>query len=70
MIAKFRCDSIKKDGYGEEVELSAVMDGSEENSDFNKATPSANMKMYIDNEKAFGFFKPKKEYYLNFSEAD
>lgn len=79
MRAKFYCDLVEdqktKDGekYAEEVTLSAVCleedDKVEENKRFNAATPWADMKMGIDNPGAFGFFKPGKCYYLDFSEA-
>ena len=72
MRAKFRCQSIENfDGGSEQAKLQAVTSGySEENSQFNTATPSGDLSIYIDNPKAKGFFKPGKEYYLDFTEAE
>jgi hypothetical protein len=67
MRAKFKCESVTRFGY---VMMAAVMDNSEENRDFNHATPAATLDMDIDNEKEFVFFKPGKEYYLDFTLAE
>ena len=69
--AKFRCDKVEKHS-GEMIgaTLSAVTDGSEENNDFNKHTPSGTVEMWVDNPKAEGFFKEGEEYYLDFSKAE
>lgn len=71
MRAKFICDSVTNNRYpGQEAKLSAVMGQEGENKDFNEATPAANLSIMIDNPKAKDYFKPGKEYYLDFSEAE
>ena len=69
MTAKMICQSVTNYGNTEEVKLTAVTGSEGENGDFNTATPYAELKMMIDNPKARGYFKPDKEYYLDFTEA-
>lgn len=67
--AKMKCESVLKTEFGEEVKLTAVSSGSEENKTFSKYTPSANHSMTITNPDALGAFAPGKSYYLTFEEA-
>ena len=71
MRAKFVCDEVANNRYGAQtVKLTAVTGGSEENKDFNVATPNGDLSMYIDNPNAFGFFIPNTEYYLDFTAVE
>lgn len=72
--AKFFCQSTTAHAYGgKDVFLTAVSGkpGEKMNEDagFNKATPSGEVKMRIDNPAAVDFFQPGKSYYLDFEEA-
>ena len=71
MRAKFRVDELNGNEEITEftVKMSAVTDGSEENQDFNKYTPSGYYEMYVDNPKAKGFFKEGQEYYFDIKKA-
>lgn len=70
MRAKFSCVQVNQNAHSEEAFLNAVYaDGQPENNEFNEATPSGQLKMTIDSSKAKGYFKPGKDYYLDFSEA-
>ena len=53
----------------EEVELSAVYGNSEENKQWSKWTPSAQFKMQINNEQAFGKLPVGTEFYIDFTPA-
>lgn len=73
--AKFRCTVVEDYGYSKKVKLGAVYPSDEEraaqseNDSFNKATPSGEMWMTIDNPAASIQFEPGKSYYLDFTEA-
>jgi hypothetical protein len=68
--AKFRCNSIEENEWDKKVRMTPVMDGSDENKDFNTATPSGNLEVAIHGEvPAASFFKIGKEYYMDFTEA-
>lgn len=74
MRAKFQCSSVKNyQGDFQEAELHAVYSSDEkdkeENNQFSEATPSGNLKITISNPRAINFFKPGKEYYLDFTEV-
>jgi len=68
--AKFVCQSTQRDGGLEEVRLSPVTDGSEEDNTFSKYTPSGLLELSITNENVFGFFEVGKKYYLDITPAD
>ena len=72
--AKFICDSVEGDEYGENFKLSAVYGtddkDNEENNQFAEATPSGQLEMMISNPTAKGFFKEGKSFYLDFTEVD
>lgn len=62
MRAKFKCQSVQNFEHSKSAQLTAVYGNSEENKDFAKATPSGSF-------PAIDYFKPGKEYYLDFTEA-
>ncbi|WP_299153064.1 hypothetical protein [uncultured Christiangramia sp.] len=69
--AKFNCHYIqKREGGGVEVNMSAVVDGSEESESFSEYTPSGNLNIVIDKGEAQNLFKEGKDYYLDFSKAE
>ena len=70
--AKFQCQSIKENFYHQkEVELNAVVTGSDENKSFSKFTPVGKMTMTVTPEtEAVNFFEVGKEYYLDISLAE
>ena len=72
--AKFSCNSVEADEYGEMVKLSAVYGNddkdNEENNQFSEATPSGEHEMYISNPNAKGFFEVGESYYLDFTKAE
>lgn len=77
--AKFKCDdvSLTKDTeiegnpvIREEVSMSPVISGSEENKSFAEATPSGSIKLTITNPNAFGFFGQGLEYLIDFQKAN
>ena len=69
MRTKFICSSVEDFGEQKQDHLSAVTGGSEENDSFNKFTPAGQFAISINKEGAMDYFKPGKEYYLDFSEA-
>jgi hypothetical protein len=70
MKAKFFAESVTHTCYGtEEVKMCAVYSNTPEDNEFAKATPSGSLTMSISNEKAMGFLKPGKKYFLDFTEA-
>jgi len=72
VLAKFRCNgATPTDGEQTNVNLGAVTDGCEENKSFSRWTPAGTVSLVISNETpAAEFFKPGKEYYLTFKEAE
>lgn len=69
MRAKFICESVLDVGTMKTAKLSPVRSGSDENDDFNKYTFCGALEISIDKSGAMNYFKPQKEYYLDFSEA-
>lgn len=70
LLAKFKVGSVTDFGNNNnEVNLSPVTSGSEENKSFSQYTPSAAIQMHITNPAAIGFFKSGKEYYVEFREV-
>lgn len=68
--AKFKCSSVTRFEHRKRIHLDVVQNGSEENKQFTKFTPSGNMEITIENDApAATFFKVGKEYYLDFSAA-
>jgi len=71
--AKFTVSSITKHnwGGGTTVTLSPLYDSNiPEDQRFAKATPSGEIKMYIDNPPAEQFFELGKPFYIDFSKAE
>jgi hypothetical protein len=67
--AKFKCVSVMHTEYGKETVLTPVMktdDPEDENSKFWEASPSGELKMFINNLPAAEMFIPGNEYYLDF----
>ncbi|QLE54840.1 hypothetical protein [Nostoc sp. TCL26-01] len=71
MKAKFQVSSTTRfTGFsGVKVELYPVVNTSDENKEFWKATPDGKLEMTITNPNAVDFFEVDKEYYLEFSEV-
>lgn len=77
MRAKMKVVSVEEhDGY-ENLSFSAVSkpegypeDGSDENNTFAKWTPTADLKMTVNNPKLFGKIFEGDEYYLDFIKAE
>jgi hypothetical protein len=67
--AKFKCESVTKFGAQEDVKLTPVTGGSDENKSFSKYTPSGKLELSITNEALFGHFQPGQEYYLEINAA-
>lgn len=68
--AKFRCETATGDQQvGQDIELTAVTDGSEENKSFAQYTPSGVLRMHVDNPETVGFFEQGKEYVIDISPA-
>ena len=74
--AKFYVVSLTKqkmwdsaDGIGTVIKLSPVMDGSAENKEFYKFSPSGSIELGTVNESAASMFAIGKEYYVDFTQA-
>jgi hypothetical protein len=63
--------SVNVDGNysNEEIELSAVSGNSEENKQWSKWTPSAQFKLQINNEAAFGKLPVGTQFFIDFTPA-
>lgn len=68
--AKFNCETVLKSMYGEQVAMSPVVSGSEENKSFSEYTPSGKLELMITNKDVYGAFVPGKQYYLTIEEAE
>jgi hypothetical protein len=69
--AKFQCYFVTEYVNQKQAVLIPVYGTSEENKIFSKYTPSGKLEIMIDNETpASDYFKPGKEYYLTFEEAN
>ena len=76
MRAKMRVAGVKTESYGEVLNFSAVAksggypeDGSDENNTFAKWTPTAEVKMTIQNPDLYGKFTLGQEFYVDFTPA-
>lgn len=68
--AKFKCEAVTNFETSKEATLSPVINGSEENKQFSKYTPSGRLVIRIDNEtQAADYFSPGEEYYLTFERS-
>ncbi len=71
MRAKLRVTSVKKtEGQQEVLELTAVVGGSDEDNNYSKFTPSANLTMVVSNPDLLGKFEPGQRFYVDFSSAE
>jgi hypothetical protein len=64
--AKFRCNKNE----GGTVEMTAVVEGSEENRSFFSATPNGQLTLHIVREETASHFEVGKEYYLDLTPAE
>lgn len=76
MRAKMRVSNIEKLGEGETLHFSAVCkndgypaDGSDENNSFARWTPTAELKMHVNNPALVGQFQIGQTFYVDFTEA-
>lgn len=68
--AKFVCESVTELTHQKQIKMYAVYSDTEENKDFTEASPDGQLSISIMKEMpASDFFKPGKEYYLDFTEA-
>lgn len=70
--AKFVCESKVQNadsGEVEQISLRPVIDGSEENKAFYRATPGGNILLSVLNPEAAKKFEPGKSYYVDFHEV-
>ncbi len=72
--AKFRCNAVEDFGQSKKVKLGTVYEGplgeNEENRRFTLASPAGEIWITIDNPAASIQFKPGREYYVTFDEAN
>ena len=54
---------------GGSVRLEAVCDGSDENKNWSKFTPSGHVEMWITNPPAYEAFEAGQEFYIDFTPA-
>jgi hypothetical protein len=71
MRAKLVVNNVVLSDYSDTLELQAVYGGDKNSEDntFSKATPSASMKIQIDNPELRGQFKPGQKFYVDFTPA-
>jgi hypothetical protein len=69
MRAKFYCEKVSNDVYGQDVTLRTLYSDNPEDNQFSKATPSGELQMRIDNPNAIGKLIPGNHYYLDITEA-
>lgn len=77
MRAKMKIAEVKSGEGWETLKLSAVGkstaydgEGNDEDNNYARWTPQAELTMTINNPDLIGKFKPGEKYYLDFSEAD
>ena len=68
--AKFKCCSVVKNDEHATIRLDAVTNGSEENKEFFKYTPSGSLALYCVNAAASEQFVEGAEYYLDITKVD
>ena len=70
--AKFVCNwkQIDNNGNGQQITLSPVYSGSEENKSFFASTPGGSIQLYTINIDAANQFEQGKEYYIDFTQAN
>lgn len=67
--AKFLCNNVDTQPWGENVELSAVTADTPENKEWSEATPSGNLTMNISNPGAQGQFQRGEVYFIDITPA-
>jgi len=71
ILAKFKVGSVTDFGNNNHnVNLSPVVNGSDENKSFSQWTPSGKIEMHITNPECIGFFEAGSEYYVEFRKAN
>lgn len=71
LLAKFKVGSTVNFGNNNvEANLSAVTATCEENKTFSLYTPSASIKILVNNPEAVDFFEPGEEYLIEFKKAE
>lgn len=66
VTAKFRCNKNE----GGVVEMTAVVDGSEENRGFFAATPNGQLNLYLVSDETAARFEVGKSYFLDITPAE
>jgi hypothetical protein len=67
LLAKFKVGSVTDFGNNnQEVKMTPVVSGSEENKSFSIYTPSGDCRLHITNPNALNFFKAADEVYVEF----
>ncbi len=68
--AKFKVDQISAMEGGSRIDLSAVMNGSPENEEFFKYTPSGKIQLSTVNPNAVAQFREGQEFYVDFTPVE
>ena len=66
---KFTVQRVEAFASNINVELLPVISG-EENKSFSKYTPSGKITLTVTNEAVYDFFKPGKDYYVDFTKVE
>lgn len=70
ILAKFKVGSVTDfANNNNEVKMTPVVGGSDENKSFSQYTPSGDIRLMINNPDTIGFFVAGQEYYVTFSKA-
>ncbi len=66
--AKFVCNwkQVDSTGNGQQITMSPVYSGSEENKQFFASTPGGSIQLFTTNPSAAEYFEQGKEYYIDF----
>jgi len=67
--AKFQVDSVEHTVGGATVKMTPVINGSDENKQFYKWTPSGSITLATVNPEAAKQFEPGKQFYVDFTPA-
>jgi len=69
MRAKMKVISVNLTEHGEQLNMSVVTNGTEEDNTFAKNTPYGQLELTVNSPHLAGKFKPGQEYYLDFTES-
>lgn len=70
ILTKFKVASTTDFGdNSQEVKMTAVISGSEENKSFSKYTPSGDIRLHITNPEILDFFIAGEEYYVRLEKS-